>query len=519
MKNMQKELFIGLDFGSDSVRALLIDGEGTEVASSVAAYPRWGEGKFSSAAENRFRQHPLDYLECMKQVLCDVLKHGDAKLVRGIGVDTTGSTVCAVDASGRPLSLSEPFASDPDAMFVLWKDHTAIEEAEEINAAAGKSPVDYTGFSGGKYSCEWFWSKVLHVLRGNEKVRQAAFSFVEHCDWITAYLAGTPVKRSRCAAGHKALWHGSWGGLPPDDFFAAVDPLLVPFRTRMGGETFTAGTPLGRIAPERAAELGLPLETVISVGAIDCHVGAAGAGIRPGEMVKILGTSTCDLLVMPAFDRRIPGICGQVDGSILPGYTGLEAGQSAFGDIYAWFRRFLEWSGAKVTLPELEREAALLPDSPVMALDWMNGRRTPYDNPLLQGALFGLTLGTTPPMVYRALVEATVFGSRAIFDRFREEGLEIKNIRAAGGIAKKSPFVMQFCADALQMPVSVVESEQTCALGAAMFGAVAAGSFPDILRAQEAMAPDCGQVYTPRRSCEERYVRYLKYAKSVESLS
>ena len=516
---MAKELFIGLDFGTDSVRALLTDREGNVSGESTVSYPRWAEGKFSDAAAFQFRQHPLDYLESMKNVIRGVLEQGDAASVRGIGVDTTGSTVCAVDASGRPLSLSSPLADDPDAMFVLWKDHTAIEEAERIDEVAQNGPCDYTVFSGGKYSCEWFWSKALHVLRHDAKVREAAFSFVELSDWITACLSGTPVRRNRCAAGHKALWHGSWGGLPPESFFAAVDPLLKGFASRMGGETCTAGTCLGRIAPELAAELGLPPETAVASGALDCHTGAVGAGIRPGEMVKILGTSTCDLLVVPSLERAVPGICGQVEGSVLPGFTGLEAGQSAFGDIYAWFRRFLEWSGKKVSLPELEKEAAALPDSPVMALDWMNGRRTPYDNPLLQGALFGLTLGTTPPMVYRALVEATVFGSRAIFDRFREEGLEIRKIRAAGGIAKKSPFVMQFCADALRMPVSVVESEQTCALGAAMFGAVAAGRFPDILRAQEAMAPACGRVYAPRRSCEERYARYRQYARSVESFS
>ena len=260
----------------------------------------------------------------------------------------------------------------------------------------------------------------------------------------------------------------------------------------------------------------MPEDVVIAAGAIDCHVGAVGAGISPGEMVKVLGTSTCDIIVMPSIDRCIPGICGQVDGSVLPGFTGLEAGQSAFGDIYAWFRRFLEWSGSKVSLADLEKEAAALPDSQVLALDWMNGRRTPDSNPLLTGALSGLTLGTTPPMVYRALVEATVFGTRAIFERFKEQHLEIKSIKATGGIAKKSPFVMQFCADALNMPVSIVNSEQTCALGAAMFGAVASKVHPDICSAQRAMESGCGKVYTPQRNCDERYALYRKFGAAVE---
>ncbi|MBR2372785.1 MAG: ribulokinase [Lentisphaeria bacterium] len=515
---MAKELLIGLDFGSDSVRALLIDSCGKQIAESVAAYPRWQSGLYSNAGECRFRQHPLDYLECMEQVIKAVLEHGDPACVRGIGVDTTSSTLCAVGSDGIPLSLTEEFKDDPDAMFVLWKDHTAISEADRINEIAWNSPCDYTLYSGGNYSCEWFWSKVLHILRVNEKVRAKAFSFVEHCDWITALLAGSKVKNSRCAAGHKALWHASWGGLPPEEFFTSVDPLLAGFRERIGSETFTADTPVGTISQEWASRLGLPADVVIAAGAIDCHVGAVGAGIVPGEMVKVLGTSTCDIIVMPTIERCIPGICGQVDGSVVPGYTGLEAGQSAFGDIYAWFRRFLEWSGAKVSLFDLEKEAAALPESSVMALDWMNGRRTPDSNPLLQGAVFGLTLGSTPPMVYRALVEATVFGTRAIFERFKEQGLEIKSIKATGGIAKKSPFVMQYCADALNMPVAIVNSDQTCALGASMFGAVASGVYPDLRTAQTAMESGCGKVYTPQKNCDERYGRYLQYARSVENI-
>lgn len=513
---MKNELLIGLDFGSDSVRALLIDSQGREIADSVACYPRWSEGKYSDAAEYRFRHHPLDYLECMEKVIKEVLKHGDPALVRGIGIDTTSSTPCAVDEQGVPLSLYEEFKDDPDAMFVLWKDHTAIAEADRINEVAWNGSCNYTLYSGGNYSCEWFWSKVLHVLKVNPAVREKVWTFVDLCDWVSATLAGSSVKNSRCSAGHKALWHASWGGLPPVEFFRAVDPLLEVFPGRMGNETFTADTPVGRISPAWAQKLGLPESCVIAAGAIDCHVGAVGAGIAPGEMVKVLGTSTCDIIVMPSIERCIPGICGQVDGSVLPGFTGLEAGQSAFGDIYAWFRRFLEWSGSKVSLADLEKEAAALPDSKVLALDWMNGRRTPDSNPLLTGALFGLTLGTTPPMVYRALVESTVFGTRAIFERFKEQDLEIKSVKATGGIAKKSPFVMQFCADALNMPISIVNSDQTCALGAAMFGAVASGVHPDICTAQRAMESGCGKVYMPQRNCDERYALYRQYGKCVE---
>ncbi len=513
---MKEDLLIGLDFGSDSVRALLITAEGRELASSVAPYPRWGKNLYSDAALCQFRQHPLDYIECMEKVIKEVLKHGDPSSVRGIGVDTTSSTLCAVDEKGVPLSLYEEFKDDPDAMFVLWKDHTAIAEAERINEVAKNGPCDYTLYSGGNYSCEWFWSKVLHILKVNPRVREKAYSFIEHCDWIPALLTAQTPRNSRCAAGHKALWHASWGGLPPVSFFETADPLLAPFPERMGNATFTADTPVGTLCPQWAEKLGLPESVVVAAGAVDCHVGAVGSGIAPGEMVKVLGTSTCDIIVMPALDRCIPGICGQVDGSVLPNFTGLEAGQSAFGDIYAWFRRFLEWSGSKVSLEDLEKEAALLPDSKVVALDWMNGRRTPDSDPRLTGAISGLTLGTTPPMVYRALVEATVFGTRAIFERFKEQDLEIKSIKATGGIAKKSPFVMQFCADALNMPVSIVNSDQTCALGAAMFGAVASKVHPDIITAQRAMESGCGKVYTPQRNCDSRYALYRKFGTLIE---
>ena len=338
---MENLLFIGLDFGSDSVRALLTDSCGREIADCTALYSRWNEGRYSDAASCQFRQHPLDYLEAMEKVICGVLEHCDPVQVRGIGIDTTSSTLCAVDEEGVPLSLKDEFKDDPDAMFVLWKDHTAIAEAERINEVAHNGKCDYTLYSGGIYSCEFFWSKVLHVLKADPAVREKAWSFVELCDWIPAVLAGCRIKNSRCASGHKALWHASWGGLPPESFFTAVDPVLGKFPARMGNQTFTADTAVGNIAPYWAEKFGLSGNVVIAAGAIDCHVGAVGAGIVPGEMVKVLGTSTCDIIVMPSIDRCIPGICGQVDGSVLPGFTGLEAGQSAFGDIYAWFRRFL----------------------------------------------------------------------------------------------------------------------------------------------------------------------------------
>lgn len=514
---MKKHL-IGLDFGSDSVRAVLTDASGSMISTAVHPYARWKEGRFSDPAVSMFRQHPLDYLEGVEATVRSVLAESgiDPAAVAGIGVDCTGSTPCAVDKNGTPLALLPGFEEDPDAMFLLWKDHTSLAESDRINEICKRGDFpDYTRYSGGRCSPEWFWSKLLHILRVNPAVRGAIHSFVEHCDWITSELTGCPVKPSRCAAGHKALWNAEWGGLPPEEFFAAVDPLLVPIRRNLYTETYTADTPVGRISTRWADRLGLTTETVVAVGAIDCHVGAVGAGVRPGHMVKVVGTSTCDILVAPDVDHCIPGICGQVDGSVLPGLTGLEAGQCAFGDIYAWFVRFLSYAG-NVSLPALEKEAAALPDSPVMALDWMNGRRTPDANELLTGSIYGLNLGTTPPMVLRALVESTAFGSRAIIDRYEREGLKVESVTAVGGIARKSPFVMQFLADAMGMPIRVAASDQAVALGAAMFGAAASGVHPDIFAAMEAMKPGCDAEYFPQRDCTERYQKYLRLAAASE---
>ena len=513
-----KKSVIGLDFGSDSVRALLVSDAGEELADAVCAYRRWSEGRYSDPAECRYRQHPLDYLEAMEQVLREVLRGQDRDAVVGIGVDTTGATPCAADGSGRPLALSPEFAEDPDAMFVLWKDHTACGEAEEINAAVRRAPVDYTKYEGGNYSPEWFWSKYLHVLRSGPALRAACRRFVEHCDWIPAELTGAPVKPSRCAAGHKAMWHPEWGGLPPEEFLAGIDPLLAGRRAELYRETFTADTPAGHLSPRWAEKLGLRTDVTVAVGLFDCHAGAVGAGIRPGVLVKIVGTSTCDILVAPETSRCIRGICGQVFGSVIPGMTGFEAGQSAFGDIYAWFRRFLGYAG-EVSLARLEEDALRMPPPrDVLAVDWLNGRRSPFSDASLRGALCGLTLGTTPPEVYRALVESTAFGARRIVEHFRREGLPVDGILASGGIARKSPLVMQTCADVLDMPISIVRSAQGCALGAAICGAAAAGR--PFGEAMAAMSSDCEKRYLPnpvnRERCETLYRRYLDTASWVE---
>jgi L-ribulokinase len=427
-------------------------------------------------------------------------------------------------------------------MFVLWKDHTAVEEAEQINRHARTwGGVDFTKYVGGVYSSEWFWAKILHVLRADAKVRSAAHSWVEHCDWIPALLTGNndvaSVKRSRCAAGHKAMWHESFGGLPSEEFLGGIDPLLKGLRARLFKDTFTADVACGTLCDAWAKRLGLRNDVVIGVGSFDAHMGAVGGGIEPYILTKIVGTSTCDMLIAPMSeigDKLIPGICGQVDGSIIPGMLGMEAGQSCVGDVYAWFRNMLLWplehaAGSLSAInssvveelrgriiPALSAAAEKIPagESDVVALDWLNGRRTPYADQRLQAAIAGLDLGADAPAIFRSLVEATAFGAKKIVDRFVDEGIPIKGVIALGGVAKKDAFVMQVHADVFNMPIRVARSAQACALGAAMCAATAAGVHPSMNAAQRAMGNGYEREYLPVPANVERYRKpYEKYSR------
>jgi L-ribulokinase len=523
---------LGLDYGSDSARAVLIDAATGETAGvSVRNYPRWGRGLFCDPAANRFRQHPLDYLEVLEQTVREALAGREdlAEKVRGIAIDTTGSTPCAVDGEGAPLALKKEFAENPNAMFVLWKDHTAVAEAEKITRAAKTwGGADYTRYEGGVYSAEWFWAKILHVINEDPAVAAAAVSFVEHCDWMTAFLTGVRdparIKRSRCAMGHKAMFHRSFeGGYPAGDFLKLLDPRLLKIRETLGTETWTSDTPAGLLTGEWARRLGLPPGIPVAVGAYDAHMGAVGGGVRAGVLVRVMGTSTCDVIVGPRPEKEeipVRGICGQVDGSVVPGMIGYEAGQSSFGDVYAWFKNILMWPVEQVLpaldlgedvkkqaaggisgklIPALDEAAEKLePRAGLTALDWLNGRRTPDANQLLKGAVTGLNLGTGAVHFYRALVEATAFGARAIVERFREQGVAINEIVGVGGVARKSSLVMQILADVLNMPIKVPANDQSVALGAAMFAAAAAGLYPDIPAAQAALCPPIEKTYTPR---------------------
>lgn len=552
---MSEKYTIGLDYGTDSVRSLIVNTEtGEEVATAVYYYPRWKEGKYCNAPANQFRQHPKDYLEGLEYTIKEAVKQapeGVAEKVVGISVDTTGSTPVAVDEKGTPLSLTSGFEENPNAMFVLWKDHTSVKEAEEINELARKWDIDFTKYEGGIYSSEWFWAKLLHVIREDAGVFRAAYSWVEHCDWIPALLTGNTnpktLKRSRCAAGHKAMWHEAFGGLPSDEFLVALDPMLAGLRERLYKETFTCDVAAGTLSDEWAEKLGLPGNVVVGVGAFDAHLGAVGAEIEPYYLSKVMGTSTCDMLIAPmdeVGDKLVNGICGQVDGSIVPGMLGLEAGQSAFGDIYAWFKQVLEWPLKNILaetelvdvqtreklidetsdkiIARLSEEAAKVPleESGIVALDWMNGRRTPDANQNLKGAIAGLNLGSDAPRIFRALVEATAFGSKAINDRFMDEGVRIDGVIALGGVAKKSPFVMQVVADVLNMPIKVARSEQACALGSAMAAAVAAGVYANTSEAQKKMGSGIETEYHPIPENVEKYKilyeKYKKFGKFIE---
>ena len=546
---MSKDVYcIGIDFGTDSVRAIIVNAQnGREVASAMFHYPRWKDGLFCNASANQFRQHPLDHIEGMVSSVAAALREAGSSVksnISAISIATTGSTPVAVDKTGTPLALNPDFTNDPDAMFLLWKDHSSLKETAQINAHAKNFKTDYLRYVGGIYSSEWYWSKLLHILRNNSLIRKHCVSFVEHCDWMPFLLTGgkniSQMKRSVCTAGHKALWAEDWGGYPPDEFFSSLDPVLTGCASSLPAQTFTADQRAGLISEEWAANLGLSKNVVIGIGAMDAHMAAVGGQIEPYFLSKVMGTSTCDMLVAPIADMKgkyVHGICGSVNGSIIPGMTGLEAGQSAFGDVYAWLRDLLTWplrhlleetDSTKIDkaidkiIPELSRQAAMLDfnaDS-VLSLDWFNGRRTPDANAMLKASITGLSLGTDAPEIFRSLAEATCFGAKAIVDRFIEQGIPVKGLIGIGGVAKKSDFIMQMMADVLNVPIKVNQSEQSAALGAAMFAATAGGVYEKVEDAMQPMGKGFEKPFYPHpgknKLYETRYRKYLETGRFVE---
>jgi L-ribulokinase len=512
---------LGLDFGTNSVRAVIVDlSNGDELSSYVYNYPSGDLGILTDPSDpNLARQNPEDYVNGLEAVVKGAIREAaaadgfDPQRIIGIGVDTTGSTPIPVDAHGTPLGLLPEFKDNLNAMVWLWKDHTSHAEAAQITETAAKMRPEYLAKCGGTYSSEWFWSKILHLKHVDEEVFEAAASFVEHADWIPALLCGdtTPknIIRGVCAAGHKAMYCEEWGGLPDKEFLAALDPSLADLRDCLYEKAWPADHPAGRLSEKWATDLGLTPGIAVAVGAFDAHMGAVGAGIREGTLVKILGTSTCDLMLMPntAELADIPGVCGIVDGSVLPGYYGIEAGQSAVGDIFLWWinqicpERYGKNQDEKfVSLGEAA--AKLKPgEHGLLALDWNNGNRTILVDARLTGLLLGQTLHTQPHEVYRALIEATAFGALTIINRIEEYGVPVKEVVNCGGLAAKNPLLMQIYADVLNRPMRVSFSDQTCAVGAAMFGAVAAGKeaggFTSMDKAREAICRVRDEVYTP----------------------
>ena len=527
---MSSERFtIGVDFGTNSVRALIVNtGTGEEVATAVHNYRRGEHGVVTDPRDAHVaRQHPADYEEGLKSVIPAALDLARAtpefspEAVVGIGIDTTGSTPAPVDASGTPLCFDPRFENNPNALFWLWKDHTSAAEARKITEIAADHRPQYLQRCGGAYSSEWYFSKIWHCLNVDPEVFAAAHSWVEMCDYIPALLVGDTrperIRRSVCAAGHKAMYAADWGGLPDAEFLGLLDPRMADLRSRLFAHADSSDVRAGGLCEAWADSLGLKAGTSVAVGAFDAHHGGVGAGVAVGKLVKIIGTSTCDITVAPHGSQAtsIPGVCGIVDGSVLPDCYGIEAGQSAVGDIFNWFVRSV--CGGDAGLHEtLTTEAARLQpgQSGLIALDWNNGNRTILVDARLTGLLIGQTLHTSRAEIYRALIEATAFGAHTIHNRLREYGVPIDALIACGGIAEKNPMLMQIYADIDGQPISVTRSAQTCALGAAIFAAVAAGptagGYASTGEAQAVMASPAAATYNPDPNRHQTYARLYR---------
>jgi L-ribulokinase len=503
---------LGVDFGTNSVRALVVRcSDGAEFGSRVVDYHSGAQGVLLDPKDGLLaRQHPGDYLfgleESIKGALAEARRKPDFDPLRvvGIGVDTTGSSPIPVDGQNRPLALSDKWRADLNAQCWLWKDHTSWREAAKITELCAKLRPQYIAKCGGVYSSEWFWAKLWHCLNVAPETFNAAFSWVELADWAPSVLAGVAdprrVKRGVCAAGHKALYSDDWGGLPDKELLSALDPRLADLRDRLYEKAYDASEPAGSLCSDWATRLGLAAGIPIAIGEFDVHYGAIGCGVREGTLVKVIGTSTCDCAVVSAEKpvADIPGICGIVKGAILPGFFGIEAGQSAVGDIFKWWVEVV-LGGDAALHAELSAEAAKQRpgQAGLLALDWNNGNRTILVDQRLAGLLLGQDLYTTRADIYRALIEATALGARAIIERIQQYGVRIDQVVCTGGIAEKNPLLMQIYADVTGCVMQVAGSTQTCALGAAIAAAVLAGAQPDFSTAEAAMTSLKPESYQP----------------------
>jgi L-ribulokinase len=511
---------IGIDYGTNSARAVVVDcADGSILGTSVFAYPSGTEGVLLDPRNPHLaRQNPADYVQALETAVPAALAEAgktqgfSRDRVIGIGVDTTGSTPLPVDSRNRPLALDPKWRSSLAAQAWLWKDHTGADEAAAITDAARRCAPAYLAPIGGTYSSEWFWSKIWHCRKVAPDVFDAAASWLELADFVPAVLAGVTdpkdVVRGICPAGHKAIYSASWGGLPSRDFLSDLDPALGQLRDRLYDEAHPADRPAGKLTSDWAKRFGVPAAIPIAMGAFDAHYGAVGAGIKVGTFVKIIGTSTCDIAIADARQAvpDIPGICGIVPGSVMPGYYGIEAGQSAVGDLLRWWVEVV-CEGRESLHAELSRDAAALRAgaSGLLALDWNNGNRTILVDPRLTGLIVGQTLHTTRAEIYRALVEATAFGARAIIERMREYAVAIERVVCCGGIAEKNDLFMQIYADVLGVPMLTAGSPQTPALGAAIAAAVAARVYESFEAAQDRMTSLGARAFTPRPDARAVY--------------
>lgn len=538
---MEQTYVIGVDYGSDSVRAAIIEtASGHQISQGIAAYPRWKKGLYIHPEKMIFRQHPLDYIEALEQSIKDALANIPESIknnITGISVDTTGSTPSPVNREGIPLALLDEFKENENAMFYLWKDHSAAVEAAELSEIFSKgTETDYTRYQG-TYSAEWYWAKILHGIRIDPEVKEAAYTWVEHCDWITGLLCGNSnpetLLHSACAAGHKALWHSAWRGLPEKECLEMADPYLGKVADRYKTIPKAGGSVAGPLTKEWREKLGLSAKVLVSVGSFDAHAGAVGAGICPKTLVCTLGTSAVDMLIAkPELlkGKDITAYCGQAENSIIDGYIGIETGQAAFGDALAWLQKLLTWpinllkpyiyekNGCSL-YDELEERLFLSLEESAEALswnifpvtlDWFNGRRYPDTDDLQKASINGLTLGVTAPEIYRSLVLGILCGLKRIIDGFETAGLEIDRVIAIGGISKKSGYILQAMADLLEKKVSIVDTDQTCALGAAIYAAVGSGKYTDIETAMQYMAAKTTHEYMPREEKSRLYLQYFR---------
>lgn len=530
---MGKKYSIGVDFGTQSGRAVLVEiGTGREVATAVKAYPHGVMDEYLPDGKTRLEpdwalHHPQDYLDVLSETIPAVLKEAgvDKEDVIGIGLDFTSCTILPVDKEGTPLCFYEEYKSAPHAYIKLWKHHAAQDEANRLNEIAQERGEDFLQRYGGKISSEWMIPKIWQVLNEAPEIYEKADRFMEVGDWVVLQLTGQE-KRSSCMAGYKAIWHKR-KGYPSKEFFKALDPRLENVvDEKLSRDIYPIGTKAGEIT-EKAAELtGLKPGTAVAVANVDAHVAVPAVGItEEGKMLMIMGTSTCHMLLGKE-EKMVPGMCGVVEDGILPGYMGYEAGQSCVGDHFEWFVKncvpaeyMQEAKDRGMDIHALLSEKAeklAVGESGLVALDWWNGNRSVLVDVDLTGMIVGMTLLTKPEEIYRALIEATAYGTRMIIETFEESGVAIRELYAAGGIAHKNPFIMQIYADVTNREIRISASSQTPALGSAMFGAVAAGKerggYDSIVDAAKEMARLKDVVYTPIPENVEMYNKlYAEY--------